>query len=250
MLNYKLRLIQKSKQTGYKAHSAVCLSLHEELQLGVSCHSPEAAVLGVSQEHQSFQKWKSLSSVFYLFLFFCSSGIFFWKQYRDLKVIIGLWTAQYHSICLANTRDCAQFPAPNSYNQHNHPLTPATKCCLFQSCFKMAEIKFLYTLSQYQKSDNGKLMVFDLLSRIFYELLHILLLWTANFELAGSVGQHFLPSWHELDPRTHMVEEKPILASFPLFYTCTCMYVHSHTKCKKIGSLTCLEVWVTLLLKH
>lgn len=78
--------------------------------------------------------------------------------------------------------------------------TPATKCHLFQSCFKIAEIKFLYTLSQYEKSDNGKLMVFDFLSRIFYELLHILLLWTANFELAGSVGQHFLASWHELDP--------------------------------------------------
>lgn len=92
MLNYKLRLIQKSKQTGYKAHSAACLSLHEGLQLGVSCHSPEA-VLRVSQEHQSFQKWKSWSSVFYLFCSFCSSGIFFWRQYHDLKVIIGLWTA-------------------------------------------------------------------------------------------------------------------------------------------------------------
>lgn len=234
MLNYKLRLIQKSKQTGYKAHSAVCLSLHEELQLGVSCHSLEAAVLGVSQEHQSFQKWKSLSSVFYLFLFFCSSGIFFWKQYRDLKVITGLWTASVPQYLPCKHKGLCSILSTKQLQPAQSPFpTPATKCRLFQSCFKMAEIKFLYTLSQYQKSDNGKLMVFDFLSRIFYELLHILLLWTANFELAGSVGQHFLPSWHELDPRTHMVEEKPILASFPLSYTYTCMYVHSHTKCKK-----------------
>lgn len=120
MLHCKLRLKQKSKQTGDKAQSAACLSLHEGLQIGVSCHSPETSVLGVSPEHQSLPKWKSLSSVFYFFWFFCSSGIFFWKQYHDLKVITGLGTAQHYNTSLANTRACAQFSAPNSYNQWNH----------------------------------------------------------------------------------------------------------------------------------
>lgn len=151
MLHCNLRLIQKSKQTGYKAHSATCLS-PQGLQIGVSCHSPETAVLGVSLAHQSFQKWKSLSSVFYLFWFFCSSGIFFWKQYHDLKVITGLPTAQDFNICQANKRVClCLILSTKQLQPAQSPLpAPGTKGHLFQPCFKMAENQFLYILSQYQ----------------------------------------------------------------------------------------------------
>lgn len=186
-----------------------------------------------------------MSSVFYFFWFFCSSGIFFWKQYHDLKVITGLGTAQHYNTSLANTTACAQFSAPNSYNQWNHlfqlqepNVTSSSHVSRGQrTSFSIPSVNISRVIMEslwYVTACQEFSM--NCFTFCFYEQIILQARW-----LSGST---FLTETHgiSLIPGTHVVEEEPIPASCTLTYICTCTYMHAHIINAKKGSLTCLEV--------